>query len=194
MDPAQPDYENVVEMGSLLWTFVGYGTHGLMLGLQLLLAAFLAVSGVRGLRTRDRTSGGLRLVLAVALLLPALAVAPWPVSLIALIATLLVLLARRSDAKARRLRAVAIATTALVGAFALWERDDPLALGARVFFEMNRWRADEVAWQIENDRLSPKVGDLAPDFSLLDAAGDRATRLSDFRGKRPVALVFGSYT
>ena len=51
-----------------------------------------------------------------------------------------------------------------------------------------------LAWQLENDRLSPKAGDLAPDFALLDPAGEAATRLSDFRGKRPVALVFGSYT
>ena len=37
-------------------------------------------------------------------------------------------------------------------------------------------------------------GDLAPDFTLKTKEGDRAVKLSSFRGKRPVVLVFGSYT
>jgi hypothetical protein len=39
-----------------------------------------------------------------------------------------------------------------------------------------------------------KVGDTAPDFNLKTADGKRAVRLSSFQGKRPVVLVFGSYT
>jgi hypothetical protein len=38
------------------------------------------------------------------------------------------------------------------------------------------------------------VGDQAPDFSLLTADKTRRVSLSEFRGQRPVALVFGSYT
>jgi len=58
--------------------------------------------------------------------------------------------------------------------------------------ERNRQRA----WQKRYDllALAPKVGDMAPDFELSDANGENALRLSDFRGKKPVALVFGSYT
>lgn len=41
---------------------------------------------------------------------------------------------------------------------------------------------------------APKAGDLAPDFTLLDTSGTTSVTLSDFRGKKPVALVFGSYT
>ena len=41
---------------------------------------------------------------------------------------------------------------------------------------------------------APKVGDVAPDFELQDPEGETAVRLSDFRDKRPVVLVFGSYT
>lgn len=58
----------------------------------------------------------------------------------------------------------------------------------------------------------PAVGEIAPDFSLTplksyeinieekeiteENAGERLkpVRLSDFKGKRPVALIFGSYT
>jgi len=40
----------------------------------------------------------------------------------------------------------------------------------------------------------PAVGTLAPDFTLSTPDGTGRTTLSDFRGVRPVALVFGSYT
>jgi peroxiredoxin len=38
------------------------------------------------------------------------------------------------------------------------------------------------------------VGDDAPDFTLKSPDGGQTVTLSDYRGKRPVALVFGSYT
>ena len=50
------------------------------------------------------------------------------------------------------------------------------------------------AWQAARDPHAPKAGDMAPDFELSDVAGAETIRLSDFRGKRPVALVFGSFT
>jgi hypothetical protein len=37
-------------------------------------------------------------------------------------------------------------------------------------------------------------GALAPDFSLPTLDRKETVRLSSFRGSRPVALVFGSYT
>ena len=49
-------------------------------------------------------------------------------------------------------------------------------------------------WQEEYDTHAPKVGDIAPDFSLLDANGQNPLRLSDYRQKKPVALIFGSFT
>ena len=39
-----------------------------------------------------------------------------------------------------------------------------------------------------------QVGALAPDFMLKVRGEDREIRLSDYRGHRPVALVFGSFT
>ena len=44
------------------------------------------------------------------------------------------------------------------------------------------------------DHLAPKAGDMAPDFTLHNIAGTETTTLSDFRGQKPVALIFGSYT
>jgi peroxiredoxin len=40
----------------------------------------------------------------------------------------------------------------------------------------------------------PKVGEMAPDFTLRDVTGQESVTLSQFRGKKPVALVFGSFT
>ena len=48
--------------------------------------------------------------------------------------------------------------------------------------------------QKELDAKAPRAGDSAPDFTLYDIEGKESVTLSDFRGKKPVALVFGSYT
>ncbi len=41
---------------------------------------------------------------------------------------------------------------------------------------------------------APKVGDMAPTFTLKSLDGDSSTNLADYRGKKPVVLLFGSYT
>lgn len=38
------------------------------------------------------------------------------------------------------------------------------------------------------------VGDAAPDFKLKAKDGSSEVRLSTFKGRRPVVLVFGSFT
>jgi hypothetical protein len=42
------------------------------------------------------------------------------------------------------------------------------------------------------DRL--KVGDAAPDFTLPDLSGKKTITLSSYRDKKPVVLIFGSFT
>jgi hypothetical protein len=39
-----------------------------------------------------------------------------------------------------------------------------------------------------------KTGDIAPDFNLKVMHKETRVMLSSFRNKRPVALIFGSYT
>ncbi len=51
-----------------------------------------------------------------------------------------------------------------------------------------------LAWHREHDPKAPRAGQIAPDFELGDAKGATAVRLSQYRGERPVALVFGSFT
>ncbi len=61
-------------------------------------------------------------------------------------------------------------------------------------FDMIKQRKEWVAWQKKADALSPKVGAVAPDFELHDVNGENPIRLSDFRDRKPVALMFGSFT
>ena len=41
----------------------------------------------------------------------------------------------------------------------------------------------------QSQEVSPKLGDNAPDFSLVDDSG-KEIRLGDFKGKKNVVLVF----
>lgn len=43
-------------------------------------------------------------------------------------------------------------------------------------------------------RKAPKVGEVAPDFALKTLDGAERIALSQFAGKQPVVLIFGSYT
>jgi hypothetical protein len=43
------------------------------------------------------------------------------------------------------------------------------------------------------DEMGPGVGEDPPDFFLKRMGPEERVRLSNFRGQRPVALVFGSY-
>jgi len=57
-----------------------------------------------------------------------------------------------------------------------------------------QYRKKAVKIQKMLDAQAPKAGELAPDFTLSDISGKESITLSDFRGKKPVALIFGSYT
>ena len=48
--------------------------------------------------------------------------------------------------------------------------------------------------QKAKDAKAPKKGDPAPDFTLQKQDGSGEITLSQFRGEKPVALIFGSYT
>lgn len=57
-----------------------------------------------------------------------------------------------------------------------------------------KFRKRVMKQQLELNRLAPKAGDSAPDFTLFDIEGKESVTLSGFRDKTPVALVFGSFT
>ena len=59
---------------------------------------------------------------------------------------------------------------------------------------VKKYRTKSHKLQVKLDKKAPKTGDVAPDFTLFDVTGTQSVTLSDFRGQKPVALVFGSYT
>lgn len=75
-------------------------------------------------------------------------------------------------------------------------------LSSKDFARMQEWiAAQEPATQAEmmqfilaRETHAPAVGDAAPDFELPRLGNGVPVRLSQFRGVRPVALIFGSYT
>lgn len=215
----QSGYEMILDPSAFVWTLLAMVIHAFTLGMQLGLVVFLVGTGGLALffptadgpwlrrlgvtptkREADRRLGVVRFALGIALLLPFVAGAPPIISLLAnLVALVLLIVAERRlpsevSATGRLSRRVAAAAAALLVAFGVWEGEDPLDLGIEVYSVAQHWRTHELGWQLTHDSTAPKVGELAPDFELQDPSGATAVRLADFRGKRPVALIFGSYT
>jgi hypothetical protein len=215
-----PGYANVMGFSNVIPTALAYGIHIAMLFVQASLAVYLIGSGAHCLFLGDRETptllrrlgvvrvagpearrhGAVRVGLGILLGLPLLAGVSFLASLLAsLLALVLLAVVERglpdgAGRPGRPARQTAIAFSVLVAAFIGWEREDALDLGADLLLTSREWRCHAISWERANDAKAPKVGDLAPDFELRDPSGNTVVRLSDFRGKRPVALVFGSYT
>jgi hypothetical protein len=56
------------------------------------------------------------------------------------------------------------------------------------------FRKSLMSAQKKLDAKAPRAGDIAPDFTIYDIEGKESITLSEFHGKKPVALVFGSFT
>jgi hypothetical protein len=210
-----PSYETVVPIADLVWTMLVYVLHGVIAGLQVALALYLLGTGLLGLirpeldglwlrrlgvTPNTRVLAALRVGLGLILFAPLALGAPAALSILAAVSAVALLVHAerelsidlRRPGRPTRLGAIAAAVGA--ACFMLWEGEDNIALSAELVLHMQEWRTEELEWQLSQDPMSPKVGDLAPDFELQDPEGVAQIRLSDFRGKRPVALVFGSYT
>ncbi len=61
-------------------------------------------------------------------------------------------------------------------------------------FDFIKHQRKSKARQLELDANAPKAGDEVPDFELKDVNGENSVRLSDYQGRKPVALIFGSFT
>ncbi len=58
----------------------------------------------------------------------------------------------------------------------------------------SRRRREGMRERMMRDDGAPKVGDVAPVFTLKSLDGKSETDLASFQGKKPVLLFFGSYT
>ena len=47
---------------------------------------------------------------------------------------------------------------------------------------------------VQRDEMGPHAGDVPPNFNLRLMGSENRVRLSSFKGQKPVALIFGSYT
>ena len=60
--------------------------------------------------------------------------------------------------------------------------------------ELSEQTREALQTVIKRDEMGPKIGQVPPDINLKLMGSEERVQLSSFRGKRPVALVFGSYT
>jgi hypothetical protein len=210
-----PSYQNLLDPSQLLYTLVAYLIHGGAMTFHVAFAAFLIFSGVHGWLRGDsvgrwarrlgatplsRLHAAVRVALGIGLFGPVAVGAHVSVSALCAGAGLIALAISERTPQGAPIRAGhwarrgAFACGVAALAFLAWEREDNLALGAELIVNAASWRNEELDWQLATDPRAPKVGELAPDFELQNPDGQVQIRLSDFRGKRPVALVFGSYT
>ncbi|MDO8545466.1 MAG: redoxin domain-containing protein [Opitutaceae bacterium] len=71
------------------------------------------------------------------------------------------------------------------------------AITAALVLSMSYGMAAQPGREMEKIMRHPetlKAGDAAPDFTLTSHDGKQTVRLADFRGAKPVVLIFGSYT
>lgn len=210
-----PSYLNIVDTEGLVWTLLAYLVHAVSVLAHAGLACFLLATGALevarpkrvsrlwrrlGAAPQSRAAGAGRWLLGLLLFAPFVLGAPAAVSLGAAVAAAALLwwvggrLAESDRTLGRWARGAAIGFATAAALFMVWEREDSLALAADVVLPAIEWRNEELGWQLETDPRAPKIGELAPDFELQDPDGVMRVRLSDYRGKRPVALAFGSYT
>lgn len=200
-----------------MFALIGYSFHLIWVAIQMTLAAFLIVSGglslvVRGpeaqqleakgmiATNRPLLEGNLRLFLGVALLLPAVLGVHYFVSAgAALIVTLYLLFQWRYGSRpllsiSHLVGSTVLVLSVLTFALMLWEGDDLVALGGRLLSKARHYQQLEADWHETQEKIAPNVGDLAPDFRLADPAATEFVQLSDFRGQKPVLLLFGAHT
>ena len=80
---------------------------------------------------------------------------------------------------------------ALAGGQAVAQEDDD---GDRRQRRQGRASPSHGRERMMRDDDAPKVGDVAPVFTIRSLDGKSETDLGSFKGKKPVLLFFGSYT
>lgn len=209
----------VIKYVGLAW--IVYGTHTYLAFSQVVLSLFLMANGVILLKDRKQLgkwsrrfglvpsgplaqkplNGWLVLGTGVALILPLVGLPFWfavvacPVGFFWIRA-----LSRGEDDVGRKKSGMVVqkgllVSSVLILAFTIWEGRDLIRTAVVINYKAAYWQVTEVfGWQKRNNPNAPKVGEMAPDFEVADVTGTQTVRLSDFRGERPVVLLFGSFT
>ena len=199
---------------------VTYGTHAYLAIAQIVLCIFLIANGFLNFSSqgslgkwakragfvinpieRNKFRSLLMFATGVSLILPLFGASYWLAVIACLIAIYLILNLSKglTDPLEKKtgslMRKGLILSALLICGFTAWEERDLIYAGYLVNYKTIYWRHKEVSvWQQENNPNVPKIGEMAPDFELSDFTGERTVRLSDFRGEKPVVLLFGSFT
>lgn len=198
-----------------------YGTHAYLALAQVLLSLYLIINGCLLLTSkeslgkwanrlgfvanqelaRNKPIAPLMLATGIAFILPLFGVSYWIAVLACPFAIFLIIKAGRSltssglKVNGGIVRTGFVVSAFLICSFTVWEERDLVHTGYSVNYKSIYWRNKEVSvWQQENNPNVPKIGEMAPDFELSDYAGAGTMRLSDYRGDKPVVLLFGSFT
>lgn len=214
------DYPTIMNTDSLEWVALGYFTHisasvmqaslaGILLlsGLALLLGdakrTFLTYLGATtGFIKHRRTIGSVQIFLSALLLLPLVAGISYLIAVVSSYCALSLYLVYQANLRTAAntqhqtggwLRGLIIFAAFFTGSLSLFEEKDNLAFGIDVAFTAKKFRDREIAWQLEHDKLAPKVNQSAPNFTLKTAGDDATISLYDFLDKgKPLVLFFGA--
>jgi len=200
---------------------ITYGTQAFLAIAQILLCVYLLASGMVHLSSKESVGkwagrfglvvnqeirqkpwmSWLMIVTGIAFILPLFGLSYWiaVVACIIAIYCILTMTTGLTDLDERQtgiiMRKGLALSAVLIFGFTLWEGRDLVSVGFNVNYKAIYWRNLEVSgWQQEHNPNVPKVGEMAPDFELSDYTGSKMVRLSDFRGEKPVVLLFGSFT
>jgi len=211
------EYQQIMDIGSVVPFVLGFATQGLLSGLQLWLAlAFIGSGLIILLRQRDihwlRYLGAttninsdlkiklaaVQLLLGSALLLPLFYSLSFFILLVAFICVVIFILYFESlptkDGKnTGKLTRKGFVLFAMLGAvYTGYDQHDPITSMKTFVMDVNEWRPKEQTWQDEHDVNAPKVGEMAPTFTLLNSEGTGNKSLTDFLGSKPVVLFLGA--
>ena len=220
-DIAYTDYPMILNTDSMEWVLVGYLIHVLLSVFQGVLAGVLMVSGAANLFTKgapplkkllrffgggidfpiasNQRMGFIQLALGIALVLPFLLNISYLVSLLAALIAVIYLagfeyrLMQRPNLAAKFFALSYIVFAVLISGFSLYEGHDNLKFGIETAFKAKKHRDAEIAWQLSSDPHSPKVGDMAPNFTLTSIDGESELQLKSLLNQgKPVVLFFGA--
>ncbi len=211
------EYQQIMDIDSVMPFVVGFATQGLLSAFQLWLAlAFIGSGLINLLRQRDiqwlrylgattNINSGLKMKLAVvqlllggALLLPLFYSLSYFVLLAAFVGVMVFIfyfesLSFKDGTNTGRVTRMGFVVFALLGAvYTGYDQHDPISNMKTFAVDVNEWRPKEQAWQDEYDVDAPKVGDMAPQFTLLNSEGTSKKSLTDFLGSKPVVLFLGA--
>jgi len=205
----------------LIWTLLAYGLQSMFAFFQVIIAAYLVFFGLLQLTKKENLGkwstrlgffivsnisqkkffGVLEIICGIFMIVPFFTGASYFLSIISGITGIGIYLfssryqEQRKKTSGKFVRIIVSLLALVMISMTIWEQGDLITKAKTVISKAAYWRKLEVVgWQQKHNPNAPKIGDMAPDFFLHDTTGKKSIRLSDYRGKQAVVLIFGSFT